>query len=151
VPAAPDALPFVDRHEVLVAAPLRIVWDALPSVLPGSTAAALYARAVGADPARASGALPAVGTTVPGFRVAEATPERHLLLTGRHAFSRYALGFTLEPGAEGTLLAATTHAEFPGALGLLYRVAVIGSGAHGLLVPRMLRSVQRRAERAAAS
>ncbi|MDF2980061.1 MAG: hypothetical protein K0S40_4789 [Actinomycetospora sp.] len=123
MPAAPDALPFVDRHEVLVAAPPRVVWDALPGV----------------------------GATVPGFRVAEAAPERHLLLTGRHAFSRYALGFTLEPAVGGTLLGATTHAEFPGALGLLYRVAVIGSGTHGLIVPRMLRAVRRRAERAAAS
>ncbi len=59
-----------------------------------------------------------MGAAVPGFHVAEATPERHLLLTGRH---------------------------------LLYRVAVIGSGAHGLLVPRMLRAVRARAEGRAAS
>jgi len=142
----PDDLPLLDRHEVLVAAPARAVWEALPSALPGPSAVP-YAWAVGADPARVSGVVPDEGATVPGFRVAEAVPDRRLHLTGRHRFSRYALTFTLEAVAGGTLLGAVSHAEFPGVLAGLYRLAVVGTGAHGVLVPGMLRSVRRRAQR----
>lgn len=138
----PDDPPFLDRHEVLVAAPPRAVWAALPAVLPGPRAAA-SAWLVGADPARPSGVVPEEGAAVPGFRVAEAVPERCLRLVGRHRFSRYVLTFTLQPAGAGTLLAATSHAAFPGVLGALYRVAVVGTGGHGLVVP----AVRRRAER----
>jgi hypothetical protein len=139
-----DAPPFLDRHEIVVAASPQAVWEALPAVLPGA-AAALYALAVGADPALASGVVPAVGATVPGFRVDASEPPRRLRLAGRHRFSRYVLEFTLEPAPGGTLLAATSHAAFPGLLGAAYRALVVGSGGHGLVVPAMLRAVGRRA------
>jgi hypothetical protein len=60
-------------------------------------------------------------------------------------FSTYRLTFELsgsEPGP--TRLRATTHADFPGIGGRLYRAAVIGSGAHAVLVRRLLRGVAAR-------
>jgi hypothetical protein len=79
--------------------------------------------------------------------VAEAVPGRRARLAGRHRFSRYTLDLTLAPAPGGTTLAARTHAEFPGFLGGVYRALVITSGAHHVLVGRLLRTVARRAER----
>jgi hypothetical protein len=42
-------------------------------------------------------------------------------------------------------LRAQTHAAFPGIVGQLYRAAVIGSGAHRLVVRRLLSRVARAA------
>jgi hypothetical protein len=42
-------------------------------------------------------------------------------------------------------LRVQTHAAFPGALGRLYRAAVIGSGAHRIVARRLLRRVARTA------
>jgi hypothetical protein len=139
-----DDPPFLDRHEVVVAASPQAVWEALPAVLPGA-AAGVYARLVGADPARSAGVVPDEGAAVPGFRVEASEPPRRLRLAGRHRFSRYVLEFTLEPAPGGTRLAATSHAAFPGLLGTAYRALVVGSGGHGLVVPAMLRAVGRRA------
>jgi len=79
--------------------------------------------------------------------VADAVPERRVSLVGRHRFSRYALVFTLAEQPTGTTLAALTYAEFPGLRGTVYRGLVIGSGAHRVLVRRLLRDVRRGAER----
>jgi hypothetical protein len=144
-PAIED-LPFVDEHRVLTSAPADVVWERLLVRLAraDSSPTRAYGRLVGVEPRRASGRLPAVGATLPGFAVAEVDPMRLLRLTGRHRFSRYAWTFTLEPTPSGTRVVATTHAKFPGALGRLYRGAVIGTGAHQILVRRLLRSVARR-------
>jgi hypothetical protein len=83
---------------------------------------------------------------VVGFAVAESVPGRSVQLVGRHRFSRYALGFELTVHSGLTTLAARTHAEFPGLRGAVYRGLVIGSGAHRLLVRRLLRDVRRQAE-----
>ena len=88
---------------------------------------------------------------MPGFTVAEAVPEHHARLTGRHRYSRYTLDFTLTSEPGGTRLGARTYAEFPGFLGGVYRRLVISSGAHHVLVGRLLRSIARRAERTAAA
>jgi hypothetical protein len=138
-------LPFVDEHRILTSAPVDVVWDRLLVRLAraDSSPARAYGRIVGVEPRRASGRLPAVGATLPGFVVAEVDRMRLLRLSGRHRFSRYAWTFTLEPTPSGTRVAATTHARFPGALGRLYRAAVIGTGVHQILVRRLLRSVAR--------
>lgn len=139
-------LPFVDEHRVLIAAAPDEVWRALLARVPRFGASEMFARLVGADPARASGGPLAEGATMPGFRVAEASPLRRLRLTGRHHFSRYQLALTLTQQPDGTLLAATTTAEFPGLLGGIYRLCVIGSRGHQVLVRGLLRDVRRLAE-----
>lgn len=148
----PDGdLPFVDEHQVLVSAPAPAVWRALTtqinrSGLAGASAAS-YGRLVDAEPRRASGNLPDEGATLPGFRVAEAAPGRLLRLAGRHRFSRHALVLTLVTQPDGTLLSARTYAEFPGLHGRVYRLLVIGSGGHRVLLGRLLHAVRREAER----
>lgn len=143
-------LPFLDEHRVPTPAPAAAVWkslsDALAARRPG---AGVFARLVGAEPARASGNPPEEGSALPGFEVAETVPSRRIRLTGRHYFSRYSLVFVLEPHDGGTTLSALSYGEFPGLPGRVYRALVIGTGAHALLVPRLLRGICRRAERAA--
>ena len=80
-------------------------------------------------------------TAVPGFRVVAAEPGKRLELRGRHRFSNYALTFELD----GNRVRAQTHAEFPGVLGRMYRLAVITSGAHKLVTRRLLRQIARAA------
>lgn len=146
-----DGLPLVDEHSVVVAAPADVVWNSLTHLVVARniTGTASFARLLGARPQRVSGTPLEQGATVPGFAVAESEPGQHVRLAGRHHFSRYTLAFTLTRRPEGTLLAARSHAEFPGVTGFLYRQMVIGSGAHRILVRRMLESVRRHAEAAA--
>ncbi len=91
-------------------------------------------------------AFPRAGAQVPGFLVATSVPGRRLRLEGRHRFSEYALDFKLAAKHGGTQLSATTHAAFPGTLGMLYRRLIIGTRGHMLVVRRLLQSVRRRAE-----
>jgi hypothetical protein len=79
--------------------------------------------------------------------VAETIPGERLTFTGRHRFSRYMLRFTLEAEDDMTVLAASSHAVFPGLHGRAYRLLVIGSGAHKALVNRMIDEVRRDSER----
>jgi hypothetical protein len=142
-----DGLPFVDEHRVLVDAPADAVWRVLAHHSPRRRPAAeAFARVLGAEPGRTSGEPFAPGSTIPGFRVAETDPGRRLRLAGRHRFSRYVLEFTVAEGPDGTTLSARTLAEFPGVRGRTYRRVVIGSGAHRVVVDRMLRGVRRRAQ-----
>lgn len=140
--------PFVDEHRVRIAARPEAVWEALAAVLaatpPGT---GLYAGLIGAEPRAASGELLAVGATVPGFRVSAAEAARSAQLSGGHLFSRYTLDLALTDAAGGCVLSAATRARFPGPHGRLYRALVIGSGAHRLVVQRLLQAVRRRAER----
>jgi hypothetical protein len=140
-------LPFVDEHRVLVAAPVPAVWRAVAGRFghPRRPATA-YAHLIAADPRRATGRLLDVGATVPGFEVADAVPQRWVRLAGRHLFSRYALVITLEAQPDGTKLSARTYAEFPGPHGRAYRGLVIGTGAHRVVVGRILRGIRHRAE-----
>ena len=150
---APDDLPWVDEHASEIDAPASVVWPALLRTVERMTAggaAPRYARAVGCADTEAGGPRPLeVGSTVPGFHVAELAPERSLSLAGSHRFSNYALVFRLEPlGGRRTRLVAETRAEFPGFTGRAYRAAVIGTRMHVLVVRRVMRGVAHRAERA---
>jgi hypothetical protein len=143
-------LPFVDRHELLMAAPASDVWDGLAAVLdrPGRAPvlSAIAGRVLGVRESGPGGPpLPERGAELLGFRVADSRPPELLALEGRHRFSRYALTFRLaeRPGA-GTLLAADTHAAFPGLAGRAYRALVIVSGAHDVAMRMMLRDVAHR-------
>jgi hypothetical protein len=150
---APDDLPWVDEHGSEIDAAAAVVWPALLRTVERMTAGAAapyYARAVGCADTEAGGPRPLeVGSTVPGFHVAELAPERSLSLTGSHRFSNYALVFRLERlGGRRTRLVAETRAEFPGFTGRAYRAAVIGTRMHVLVVRRVMRGVAYRARRA---
>jgi len=134
---------FIDQHEVLVPASAAEVWKALLSHARGLDAPGPMAFVLGTEPRRATGTPFEPGSAVAGFAVAEVEPERLLRLTGRHRFSRYELAFVLTPEPGGTRLAARSSAEFPGPHGFLYRTLVITSGAHRVLVRRLLATISR--------
>ena len=138
-----EDLPFVDEHAVATHAPRGEVWAAVVGTLRRTLGgSAVFARALGCEPPSASGEFAGmVGDTLPGFRVVDAAPGRSLTLEGRHRFSRYRLTFRLDDDQ----LTAITEAAFPGALGRLYRTAVIGSTAHERITRRMLRQMARSA------
>jgi hypothetical protein len=136
-------LPFIDQHEILVPAPAAVVWRALLHQARSLDAPAPMALVLGTEPRHTSGTPFDPGSTIAGFAVAEVEPERLLRLTGRHRFSRYELTFRLSPRPGGTLLAARSNAEFPGPHGFLYRTFVITSGAHRILVRRLLAGIKR--------
>lgn len=147
----PQALPFVDKHEVEVLAPPEEVWESLCRVAEGSFSSGnttRIARLVGCESVESSGPRPlAEGSTVPGFTVAIAEPGSELALAGRHRYSDYALVFHLDAEGETTRLRAETRARFPGVTGRLYRAAVIGTRGHVLVTKRLLGAVKRQAER----
>jgi hypothetical protein len=152
-PERPESeLPWVDEHAIEHDATPPVVWPALLRTVERMTegrAAPLYARAVGCADTEAGGPRPLeLGSTVPGFHVAELTPEWLLVLRGSHRFSDYALVFRLEPlGGVRTRLVAETRADFPGAKGRAYRALVIGTRMHVLAVRQVHRGVAKRVER----
>jgi len=140
-----EPLPFIDEYARPVDAPAEVVWGALLDVLRRSLRSReRVAWLLGCEPREGTAAFSGrPGEAVPGFRVVEAEASRRLLLRGRHRFADYSLTFVLDGGS----LRAATHGAFPGALGKLYRAAVIGSGGHRLVAKTMLRQVARVAER----
>lgn len=127
-------LPFVDEHQVEIAAPRDAVWIALRRYVDSSLgvgARSPVARLLGSEPPR-------------GFRVESQVVNSHISLTGSHRFARYLLVFALADGAgEETLLSARTYARFPGPHGQVYRYLVIRSKVHVLVTKHMLRAVRR--------
>jgi len=119
-----ERLPYIDEHAISVPASPAETWSAL-------------LRKMCRDPEDPS--------TVPlGFRLEEATPPRRLALQGRHLFAVYRLVFELEPEGhdlEGVRVRALTFADFPGVHGRAYRALVIGTGAHRVVVRRMLNRI----------
>lgn len=140
-------LPFIDEHHVFVAASADAVWRCVGTALgrPDLRGRAL-ATLLAAQPRRVSGDVLTPGATLPGFSVVDAVPGDRLVLAGRHRFAEYMLILTLRDWARGTRLSALTHARFPGIRGELYRTLVLGTGAHRVLLRRLLRSVCRAAE-----
>ena len=138
-----ERLPYIDEHDTHVSASRDRIWEALVDVLRHDLSGGTQlARVLGCDPSSASSTFDGRrGQTLPGFRVVHADPGRSLELDGRHRFARYRLTFLLEDER----LRAETRAAFPGALGRLYRAAVISSGAHRLVTRRLLRHVALRA------
>ena len=144
-------LPFIDEHAVEVAAPPSACWEALlatAGAMSDGAAEGAVAWLLGTEHRGRSGVPGESGSTIVGFEVAEAKAPRLLVLEGRHRFSRYRLTFTIVPAPGGAVVAAVTHAEFPGLHGRAYRALVIGTRGHVLATQRILRSVKGRAERA---
>jgi hypothetical protein len=144
-------LPFIDEHSIEIDAAPERVWPALVNTVGssfGGRAGPLFARVLGCAETEMRGDPGFAGSTVVGFRVAEAQPPVLLDLEGEHRFSRYRLTFVVEPTAAGSTLRAATHAEFPGVRGRAYRGLVIGSGAHVRAVNRILRAIRDRTKRA---
>jgi hypothetical protein len=73
-----------------------------------------------------------------------------LVMEGRHRFSSYALIFRLEQVSAGrSRLRAESRAALPGLAGGVYRLLVIGTGGHVVVVRRLLSVIKRRSERCA--
>jgi hypothetical protein len=145
------SLPHVDEHATVIDAGAEAVWRSLGETLDRSFSrprVAGYARLVGsADRTAAGPRPPAEGSTFPGFRVVSAIPGRELVLAGCHRFSSYALIFRLDQiGPQRSRLRAETRATFPGLMGGVYRLLVIGTGGHVVGMRRMLATIRRRAE-----
>ena len=145
-----ERLPYIDEHSQVVGATPDRTWAALVALGRSMREpAGPFGSLLGLQPARATGDWAGSvepGATLPGFAVERSCPPSRLTLKGRHRFSRYALDFELEDaGAHGTRIRARTWATFPGLHGRSYRALVIGTGAHRVMVRRMLRSVEARA------
>ncbi|MRH86099.1 hypothetical protein GFY24_01240 [Nocardia sp. SYP-A9097] len=117
-----EQLPYIDEHSTIVTADRAHTWAAL---------------------LRTTCKNPDDLSTLPrGFTLDEADPPNRLATTGRHAFSRYALVFTLtEESPTRTRLTAESRGEFPGLHGRIYRALVIGTGGHRLVVRNMLHRI----------
>jgi hypothetical protein len=145
-----EQLPYIDEHSINIGAAPGHAWSALVATLRtdlGGTAPVPVTRALGVEPAQRRGdwrGTVHVGDTLPGFAVAEIRAPRYLALEGHHRFSRYELAFELTGEGNNCTLLARTRALFPGLTGRAYRALVIGTGAHRLIVRRLLRNVARR-------
>ncbi|WP_031486092.1 hypothetical protein [Streptomyces bicolor] len=143
-------LPFVDAHTTVMAADPDAVWRAIAETVDRSfrnRPTAFVARMLDCADRTASGPRPpAEGSAIPGFHVVSAVPGRELALAGSHRFSTYALIFRLEEAGEGhTRVRAETWGAFPGPAGRIYRLLVIGTGGHAIVVRHMLKKVREHA------
>ncbi|HUH68058.1 MAG TPA: hypothetical protein VLZ05_03770 [Mycobacterium sp.] len=119
-----ERLPYIDEHAITVGANREETWSAL-------------LRVMCRDPQNPS--------TVPvGFVLDEARVPERFALKGRHPFAVYRWVFELDiqQGDEArTRLRALTWADFPGIHGKIYRVLVVGTGAHRVAVRWMLKRI----------
>lgn len=105
-----------------------------------------HATTIGVDRSTAYAAVGDVVSVPIGFAIDEVVEPERYALRGRHWFSVYRLVFVLtEPSPGRTTLTAETYAAFPGFTGKVYRALVIGSGAHRIVVRRMLRKIAQQA------
>jgi hypothetical protein len=146
-----EGLPAIDEHSIEIDAPADASWDALFPTLGrafNGRLARRMARSLGCRETEASGDLHHPGGTLPGFIVSRSIAPVMLALLGEHRYSRYGLVFRIDllPG-QRSRARAETRASFPGVKGGLYRVAVIGTRGHVLVVRSILRAIKARAER----
>jgi hypothetical protein len=142
-------LPRIDEHRVEVEAGPDAVWAGLLAHLDRSFAGRMterYARLVGCEDTTPAGPRPlAEGSVLVGFHVAVADPLKELALRGRHRFSDYALIFRIdELGPQRSRLRAESRGTFPGLLGGAYKLAVVGTRGHVVIVRRMLAAIAER-------
>lgn len=143
-------LPPIGEHEIEIDASADAAWAALFPTLSralDSSLARRMARRLDCRDVEATGDLRHSGGTLPGFVVARSVAPVMLALMGEHRYSRYALVFRIDllPG-QRSRVRAETRADFPGAKGRLYKLAVVGSRGHVLIVRRVLNKVKRQAE-----
>jgi hypothetical protein len=126
-------LPYVDEHQIRIAASRDVVWPVLRRYV--DAALQIGPRSP----------LPWLLGTRPrgGFEVSQEVPGQLLGMAGRHRFSRYLLQFELADTPDGaTTLTARSYAAFPGLPGWTYRTLVIGTRGHVLAVRHLLRSIR---------
>lgn len=145
-----EQLPVLDEHSVEIEAPAERTWDELFPALQrtlDTDFARHHTRRLRAIETDAHGDLHHPGGTLPGFVVSRAIEPVMLALLGEHSLSRYALVLRIDllPG-QRSRLRVETRAEFVAGRGRLYRMMLIGSGSHRVLVNRVLRGVKRGAE-----
>lgn len=141
-----SGLPLLDEIRTRVAAARSEAWDAVLDCIRGfdNGPARSYAAVVRADPRYARGNVSEQGSSLPGFTIAWVDRENVLMLSGRHVFSRYAMVILLEAeGPDLTLVRIRTYAVFPGLHGVIYGLAVFGTGMHHVLLHRLLRRIDR--------
>lgn len=146
-------MPPIDEHSIEVDAPAEAAWAALFPTLGrafNSRMSRRIARWLDCRDQIAEGDLRHPGGTLPGFVVARSVAPVMLALMGVHRFSRYALVFRIDllPG-QRCRVRAETRATFPGAAGKAYKVGVIGTRGHVLVVRRMLKTLKKAAEKRA--
>lgn len=145
-----EQLPPIDEHSIEVDAPAEAAFAALFPTLEsalGTKFAQSYCERVDAMETEAHGDLHHPGGTLPGFTVTRTIAPVMLALAGKHRFAQYAVVFRIDllPG-QRSRVRLETRAQFKGRKGRFYRIGVIGSRGHVLVVRRMLRSIKRRAE-----
>ncbi|HSI06336.1 MAG: hypothetical protein ACAI38_19585 [Myxococcota bacterium] len=136
-------LPFIDAHRQPTVADAAKTWNALVATLSRDLSNERFARLLGCAPATRGGDWSGdLGdATITGFAVTESRRPARIELRGSHHFSRYALVFVIDDAS----ITAESYGEFPGWRGKAYRAMVIGSGAHRVIVRRLLRRIARRA------
>ncbi|HWH27898.1 MAG TPA: hypothetical protein VNU26_02865 [Mycobacteriales bacterium] len=146
-----DALPFIDEHAVVVDVTPDRLWDAALETFTtslGGTFGRAVAAALGCRPSTARRSPGVVGTTVPGFAVTSVDRPRVLVLEGRHRFARYAVALHVDDLGDSARCRLESRADFPGVHGRLYRLVVIGSRGHVVVVRWLLRMVAENARQA---
>lgn len=87
------------------------------------------------------------GAELAGFRI-ESVDEACVVMSGEHRFARYELIFECGRMSGITSVNAETRARFLGVKGFIYKLLVVGTGAHRRVVKRILRGLKKRAEAA---
>lgn len=142
-------LPRVDVQGFRTAAsPEKVIAALAPTLLKtfGSRRARLLARILKCRervPSRPFALDP--GAELAGFRI-ESVDETRVVISGEHRFASYELVFECGCMIGVTSVNAETRAWFPGVQGFVYKMLVVGSGAHRRVVKRILKGLKTRAE-----
>lgn len=135
-----DLPAYIDEHTITITASRHAVWTSLRTFVGGMVRDAR--TPLGSRVERLLGTEPRSG-----FAVAQESPERRIVLVGQHRFARYRLEFELTDGAAGITVTARSFGDFFGHRGRCYRLLVVGTRGHVLVVRRMLRTIRSRSMR----